>query len=100
MDKAKRKKGGAEKLRAKRAKNLAIDAAKCVKITDMFTGGAAVASTSSVTAVQGEDSSSGQGEIFDRETEGESERECVAQPVSSLVKTILGDGGNVSCSIT
>ena len=49
---------------AKRLKNLTVDAAECAKIADMFAGGAAVASTSSVTAmlqqqqVEGEDSSS------------------------------------------
>ncbi len=42
MDRPKRK-GGAEKLREKRIKSLEADAAKCAKITDMFT--AAVAST-------------------------------------------------------
>ena len=61
-----RKKSGAEKLRAQRVKKLTEDAAKCAKITDMFAGGAAGASTSSETAVnqqqqvEGEDSSSGQ----------------------------------------
>ncbi len=43
MDRPKRK-GGAEKLWEKRIKSLEADAAKCAKITDMFT--AAVASTS------------------------------------------------------
>lgn len=50
MDKQKRKKGGAEKLQAKKINNL--DAAKCAKVTDMFAArAAAVASTATVTAV-------------------------------------------------
>ena len=59
MEQPKRKKLGAEKLRDKRLK------LQCAKITDMFAGGAVVASTSSETAViqqqqvEGEDSSSG-----------------------------------------
>ena len=61
MEQSKRTKLGAETLRTKRLKNLTVDAAKCAK---MFAGGAAVASTSSATAmiqqVEGEDSSSGQ----------------------------------------
>ncbi|CAL8383599.1 unnamed protein product [Arctogadus glacialis] len=61
MDKPKRKlKGGAEKLRAKRLKNLAADAGKCAKITDMFSGGASGApSTSGESSTT---STSGQGE--------------------------------------
>ena len=48
MDKPKRKlKGGAEKLRAKSLKNLAADAGKCAKITDMFSGGASGAPSTS-----------------------------------------------------
>ncbi|XP_037399184.1 B-cell receptor CD22-like [Pygocentrus nattereri] len=42
MEKQKRQNGGAEKLRAKKLKSLTVDAAKCVKITDVF---AAVATT-------------------------------------------------------
>ena len=59
MEQPQRKKLGAEKLRDKRLK------LQCAKITDMFAGGAVVASTSSETAViqqqqvEGEDSSSG-----------------------------------------
>ncbi|MCP3888841.1 MAG: hypothetical protein GY702_08185 [Desulfobulbaceae bacterium] len=49
MDRPKRK-GGAEKLRAKRLKNLAADAGKCAKITDMFGGGASVAPSTSIGA--------------------------------------------------
>ncbi|KAL6485944.1 hypothetical protein MHYP_G00053360 [Metynnis hypsauchen] len=45
MEKQKRQKGGAEKLREKKLKSLTVDAAKCLKITDVF---AAVATTSSV----------------------------------------------------
>ena len=61
MDKPKRKlKGGAEKLRAKSLKNLAADAGKCAKITDMFSGGASGApSTSGESSTT---STSGQGE--------------------------------------
>ena len=40
MDKTKRK-GGAEKLRAKKRQALQADAAKCAKLTDMFTAGPA-----------------------------------------------------------
>ena len=68
IEQPKRKKLGAEKLHAERVKNLTVDAARCAKITDMFTGGAAVASMSFVTAVlqqqqvEGEDNINGQGE--------------------------------------
>ena len=94
MERPKRKKGRAEKLRSKRMKNLTVDAARCAKSTDMFAGGAAVASTSSVTAMlqqqhfEGEDSSSGQERsgqrcrLTDRETEGQSEWDSVVQLVS------------------
>ena len=80
IEKLKRKKGDAEKLYAKTLKNLTVDAAKCVKITDIFAGGAAVASMSSETAmlqqqqVEGKDSSSRHVEeqpkmqAFDRES--------------------------------
>ena len=55
---------------------------KCAKIPDMFTGGAAVASTPSMIAmiqqqqVEGEDSSSGQ------ERSSLTDRDSVVQPVS------------------
>ena len=61
MEQPKRQEGGMEKLRAKRVKNFTVDAAKCAKITDMFTGGAAVASTSSVTAMLQQQQVEGEG---------------------------------------
>ncbi|KAL7373724.1 hypothetical protein ABVT39_013353 [Epinephelus coioides] len=68
----------------------------------MFAGGAAVASTSSATAmlqqqqVEGEDSSSGQGEeqpevqAFDRETKGQSEQESVVQSDPLTLSVLKG----------
>ncbi len=50
MDRPKRK-GGAENLREKKLKSLEADAAKCAKITDMFSVGAAAAVASSSSAV-------------------------------------------------
>ena len=61
MEQPKRKKGGAEKLCAKRVKNLTVDATKCAKITDMFAGGAAVASTASETATNQQQQVEGEG---------------------------------------
>lgn len=80
MDKPKRKlKGGAEKLRAKRLKNPA--AGKCAKITDMFSGGASGApSTSGESSTT---STSGQGE-------GAS---CSDPPMEAAQMVEEGDGG-------
>ena len=85
MEQPKRKKLGAEKLHAKR--RISLHAAKCAKITDLFAGGAAVASTSSVTVmiqqqqIEGEDSSSGQERSSQRCRL--TDRDSVVQPVNT-----------------
>lgn len=56
--KAQKRKGGAEKLRERRQKKLKVDAAKCAKITEMFSttsSGAGAAGPSSEQVVVGEE---------------------------------------------
>ena len=50
MENSKKWKGGVEKIRAKKRQALQEDAAKCVKITQMFAGGYGGASSLTATA--------------------------------------------------
>lgn len=50
MDNYKKRKGGAEKIRDRKRQALHADAAKCVKITQMFAGGGASSSATAATA--------------------------------------------------
>ncbi|CAK6977816.1 unnamed protein product, partial [Scomber scombrus] len=51
-NKTQKRKGGAEKLRDKRLKSLQVDAAKCAKITDMFTTSSTVVGAGPSTSAQ------------------------------------------------
>ncbi|CAB1442976.1 unnamed protein product, partial [Pleuronectes platessa] len=82
MDKPKRK-GGAEKLRAKRLKNLAADAGKCAKITDMFSGGASGAPSTS-------------GESSTTSTSGQGEEASCSDPPMETAQMVEGGDGSIS----
>ncbi|KAI4884376.1 hypothetical protein NFI96_000286 [Prochilodus magdalenae] len=72
MEKQKRQKGGAEKLRAKKLKSLTEDASKCVQITDMFTAAASASSVDEDRSRQGEQQTDMQ--ACDSATEGQTEQ--------------------------